>query len=49
MTKRLRNKYRPHWSRKIDSNLLAKKALDQTKNALNQLELSSIRIVVKQR
>lgn len=45
ITERLKNKYKRCWSKKIDSNFLAKQAQNEAENALNQLETSSIKIV----
>ncbi|WP_032981838.1 P12 family lipoprotein, partial [Borreliella garinii] len=45
ITERLKNKHKRCWSRKIDSNFLAKQAQNEAENALNQLETSSIKIV----
>ncbi|WP_215536614.1 P12 family lipoprotein [Borreliella bavariensis] len=45
ITERLKNKHKRYWSRKIDSNFLAKQAQNEAENALNQLETSSIKIV----
>lgn len=43
ITERLKNKHKRYWSRKIDSNFLAKQAQNEAENALNQLETSSIK------
>ncbi|WP_215538856.1 P12 family lipoprotein [Borreliella bavariensis] len=45
ITERLKNKHKRYWSRKIDSNFLAKQAQNEAENALNQFETSSIKIV----
>lgn len=45
ITEGLKNKYKRCWSKKIDSNFLAKQAQNEAENALNQLETSSIKIV----
>ncbi|WP_267879099.1 P12 family lipoprotein [Borreliella garinii] len=45
ITERLKNKHKRCWSRKIDSNFLAKQAQNEAENALNQLKTSSIKIV----
>ncbi|WAZ71386.1 P12 family lipoprotein (plasmid) [Borrelia miyamotoi] len=43
--KRLKNKRRSYWSRKVDSDLIARQALREAENALSQLESSSIKLI----
>ncbi|QBK64069.1 P12 family lipoprotein, partial (plasmid) [Borrelia miyamotoi] len=45
ITERLRNKRRNYWSRKVDSDLIARQALREAENALSQLESSSIKLI----
>ncbi|WP_040353528.1 P12 family lipoprotein (plasmid) [Borreliella spielmanii] len=45
ITERLKNKHKRYWARKINSSFLAKQAQNEAENALNQLEISSIKIV----
>ncbi|UPA11340.1 P12 family lipoprotein (plasmid) [Borrelia parkeri] len=45
MIERLRNKRRSYWSRKVDSDFLARQALREAENALKQLESSSVKLI----
>ncbi|AHH04480.1 Hypothetical protein BHY_1530 (plasmid) [Borrelia nietonii YOR] len=45
ITERLRNQRRSYWSKKVDSDLVAKKARREAENALSQLESSSMKLI----